>query len=82
MASVLHLKRSLTALCDRDEKWSALSLDRNQWKLLEGVVMLLEPFKIATKRLEAENNPTINLVVERIFTLKSHLNKFIGDREN
>ena len=32
--------------------------------------------------LEAEKTPTINLVVERIFTLKSHLNKFIGDREN
>ena len=82
MASVLHLKRSIIALCDNDDKWAEFSLDRNQWKLLEGAVTLLEPFKVATKMFEAEKTPTINLVIERIFTLKSKLTKFIADRAN
>ena len=81
MASVLHLKRSITALCDSEDKWAEFSLDRNQWKLLEGAVSLLEPFKIATK-MEAEKTPTINIVIERMFTLKSMLTKFISDRNN
>ena len=82
MESILHLKPVLKDLMESDDKWDEMSLNFREWKLLEGAVKVLKPFKIATKVLEAESKPTINLVIEQIFKLKTGLELFINIPEN
>jgi hypothetical protein len=62
--------------------WNALNF--GEWKLLEGAVKVLnlKPFKIATKVLEDEFTPTINLVIEQFFKLKTGLELFINKLPN
>ena len=82
MESVWHLRKPLHDLMDKDPKWAQFTLNFREWKLLEGAVKLLKPFLVATKMLEAEKTPTINLVIERIVTLEDGLKRFIADRNN
>ena len=82
MESILFLKPALKNLMEKDSKWEQFSLNYREWKLLEGAVKLLKPFMIATKLLEAEKTPTINLVIERILTLEDGLKSFISNRNN
>ena len=82
MESILFLKPALKNLMEKDSKWEQFSLNYREWKLLEGAVKLLKPFMIATKMLEAEKTPTINLVIERILTLEDGLKSFISNRNN
>ena len=82
MDSIFYLKTVLKDLMERDPKWSQFSLSYRDWKLIEGAVRLLKPFLVATKMLEAEKTPTINLVIERVVTLEDGLRKFIDDENN
>lgn len=82
--SVLRLKNVLQILFTDDESdlWSPHALSLSEWKLLQGAVQLLYPFWLATKAWEAEKTPTLNLVIERIYTLHEELNDFIRNRHN
>ena len=84
MESVLHLKTVIQALCEEDETdtWSAHSLTLAEWKLLQGAVTVLKPFLVATKAWEAEKTPTMNLAIERIYTLHEGLNEFTSNPRN
>ena len=82
MESILYLKPVLKDLMEVDDKWLEFSLNFREWKLLEGAVKLLKPFLVATKTLEAESTPTINLVIEEIFGLKTGLESFIAKPQN
>ena len=82
--SVFRLKNVLQILFTDDESdlWSPHALSLSEWKLLQGAVQLLYPFWLATKAWEAEKTPTLNLVIERIYTLHEELNDFIRNRHN
>ena len=82
MESIFYLKPVLNDLMEVDDKWIEFSLQFREWKLLEGAVKLLKPFLVATKVLEAESTPTINLVIEQVFKLKSSLEVFIAKPQN
>ena len=84
MESVLHLKTVIQVLCEEDETdtWSAHSLTLAEWKLMQGAVTVLKPFLVATKAWEAEKTPTMNLVIERIYTLHEGLNEFTSNPRN
>ena len=82
MESIWFLKKAMKELMERDPKWSQFSLSFREWKLLEGALKLLKPFLLATKMLEAEKTPTINLVIERIVTLEDGLKTFINNKNN
>ena len=82
MSSVLHLKSAIQTLCENNVNWEDKSLDRNEWKLVEGAVNILKPFREATKILEHEKIPTINRVIERVYFLQSHLSAFIENPQN
>ena len=78
MESVLRLKGPLQELFEEDEgdTWKDVGFTAADWKLLAGAVTILKPFLLATKAWEAEATPTINLVVERLYTLHITLNDF------
>ena len=61
------------------ESVSASLLTRSQWRLLEDLLEILKPLKIATKVLESETQPTINRVPEIIFDETSRLKDIIKD---
>ena len=84
MGSVLNLKPVLQVLFTEDEGniWAPFSLSASEWKLLQGACTILQPFKLATKTWEAEKTPTINLVIERMYTLHEGLRAFITNQGN
>ena len=82
MKSVLHLKAAIEDLESREPEWEDKALSRSEWKLLEGAVKLLEPFKETTKVWQYESIPTINLVVDRIYCMEEELLEFIANRNN
>ena len=49
MKSILHLKAAIEDLESREAEWEDKALSKNEWKLLEGAVQLLEPFRETTK---------------------------------
>ena len=82
--SILRLKVVLQALFTDDESgvWSPHALSLSEWKLLQGAVQVLKPFWLTTKAWEAEKTPTLNLVIERVYTMHEELTDFIRDRHN
>ena len=45
MESILHLKHAIEDLELKETEWEDKSLSKNEWKLLEGAVKLLQPFR-------------------------------------
>ena len=84
MGSVLNLKAVLQVLFTEDDGniWAPFALSASEWKLLQGAGTLLQPFKLTTKAWEAEKTPTINLVIERLYTLKEGLKAFTMNQTN
>ena len=82
MDSILHLKPVLQSLFEDDETntWPSFALTVSEWKLVVGACTVLKPFLLVTKAWEAERTPTINLVIERVYTLHETLNEFIVNR--
>ena len=72
MQSVLKLKEAIISLSMRNEEFSARCPSFNQWKLIEGAVEILQPFR--------EKVPTINTVTERLFTMTTYLKDFIKNK--
>ena len=67
---------------EESDLWSPHALSLAEWRLLQGATTLLHPFWMATKAWEAEKTPTLNLVIERIYTLHEALTDFVRDRHN
>ena len=74
MKSIKNLKPQIKELVEEeDDDWFKLRLKHDEWDKLDAMVEVLEVMKEATKALEAEKTPTMNLVVERIYTFKEKL---------
>ena len=82
MISELHLKDVIKKLCDENEDWSDKIIDRAGWKLLEGAVKILKPIKDTVKAFKGEKEPTMQRVLERIYTNHYLLDKFINNHNN
>ena len=82
MVSILHLKAAIEDLETSEPVWEEKALSRSEWKLLEGAVRLLKPFKETTKIWQYESIPTINLVIDRIYCMEEYLTDFIANRNN
>ena len=82
LASVLHLKKPLQHLTSSNENWTNHALSPGEWKLLEGAVTLLKPVKDTIKAFEAEKEPTMHRVIERLYTMHCIIDEFILSREN
>ena len=84
MSSVLHLKPALQVLFAEEDGniWAQFALSASEWKLLSGACTILKPFKLTTKAWEAERTPTLNLVIERLYTLNEGLSAFISSPSN
>ena len=84
LESVLYLKTALQTLANEDETdlWSSLALTAAEWKMVQGAVTVLKPFLLATKAWEAEKTPTINLVIERVYTMHQDLTDFCNNPRN
>ena len=82
MISIKHLKSAIDDLESKEADWEDKALSKNDWKLLEGAVRILEPFRETTKMWQFESIPTVNLVVERVYCMEEGLRDFINDVEN
>ena len=82
LKSVLHLKKPLQSLAASNEGWAEHSLTAGDWKLVEGAVILLQPVRDTIKAWEAEKEPTMHRVVERIYSMHCIINEFLENRNN
>ena len=82
MNSILPLRDPITWLCNNIPEWEGRNLTASEWRLLSGAVEILKPVKETIKILEAEKIPTINRVIERIYTNQSLLASFIANESN
>lgn len=82
MVSILHLKAAIEDLETTEPDWEDKALSRNEWRLMEGAVKLLKPFRDTTKIWQYESIPTINLVIDRIYCMEEFLTEFIENRSN
>jgi hypothetical protein len=82
LSSVLYLKKPLQSLAASNENWSEHALTAGQWKLVEGAVKMLKPVKDTIKVWETETEPTMQTVIEQLYTLHENINTFIKDEGN
>ena len=80
--SVLHLKKPLQTLAASNESWSDHALTAGQWKLVEGAVKMLKPVRDTIKVWETETEPTMQTVIEQLYSLHEHIDTFTKDKEN
>ena len=84
LQSLVKLKNPLLKLSSEDMggTWSVKMLTAAQWKLAEAAVEILKFPMLVTKAWEAEKTPTMNLVMEQLYTLRSNLEEFIEESHN
>ena len=82
LASVHYMKKPLQRLSSTKDSWTDHSLTPQEWKLLEGAVKVLKPVKDTIKAWEAEKEPTMQRVVERLYTMHCVLDDFIENPSN
>ena len=82
MKSIFHIKPALEDLETTEVDWEDKALSKSDWKLLEGAIRLLESFRDTTKIWQFESIPTVNLVVDRVFSMEEELKDFISDGRN
>ncbi|KAL4132161.1 hypothetical protein QTP88_009368 [Uroleucon formosanum] len=60
-------------------RWNSiyLMLQRIDWNMIEGYVILLKPVFEATKELSREDTPTLSMVLPIIYTIEAKLNLFL-----
>ena len=80
--SVLHLKKPLQSLAASNDNWSDHALTAGQWKLVEGAVKMLKPVRDTIKVWETETEPTMQTVIEQLYSLHEHIDTFTKDKEN
>ena len=64
------------------DEWAEHELTVGDWKLIEGAVELLKPVRDTIKALEAETEPTMHRVIERVYTMKAEIDAFISEPSN
>ena len=64
------------------DEWAEHELTVGDWKLIEGAVELLKPVRDTVKALEAEKEPTMHRVIERVYTMKAEIDAFISEPSN
>ena len=82
MESVLHLKRAIISLASKNEDFAKRCPTWIDWKLIEGAVEILKPFRETTKVWSYEEQTTFNTVTERLYAKKVYLEEFIEKKEN
>ena len=82
MESVLYLKNAIISLSMSNEEFSQRCPTWVQWKLIEGAVEILKPFRESTIVWSHEKIPTMNTVSERLYTMNTYLEDFIKNKEN
>ena len=82
LVSLLPYKDVINNLCLESEGWDNKSISTGEWALMEGACTVLESVKKLTKELEGEKEPTINKVVDRLYTTHTELDRFIINPEN
>lgn len=82
LSSVQHLQKPLMTLTSTKENWHRHNITPWEWKLISGAVALLEPVKDTVLALEGEKEPTMNRVVERLYSMHCLLDEFVADPSN
>ena len=82
MVSLLPYKDVINSLSLNTDGWENKSIDAGGWALMEGACTVLESVKKLTKAFEGEKEPTMNKVVERLYTTHEELDKFIRNPKN
>ena len=80
--SLRPYKEIFENLSAENREWEKRNLSKQQWKLLEGAVANLEPFKDTIKAWEGEKEPTLDRVIERVYINHTILDSFISDPRN
>jgi hypothetical protein len=75
LASILKLKAPLQLLANTDTigDWAPKVFTPAEWKLAEAAVQILKIPLIATKMWEAEKNPTMNLMISKLYDMQQEL---------
>ena len=82
LSSCQHLQKPLMHLTSSKENWHRHNITPSEWKLVSGAVALLEPVRDTVEALEGEKEPTMDRVLERIYTMHCLLDEFIADPSN
>ena len=82
LKSILHMKKPLQNLAASNESWAEHSLSAADWKLVEGAVHLLQSVRDTIKAWEAEKEPTMHRVVERIYSMHCIIDEFLTNLNN
>ena len=82
LVSVLHLKKPLQNLTASNENWEGHTLTAAEWRLVEGSVKLLKPVRDTIKAWEAEIEPTMHRVIERIYSMHYIIDEFVANPAN
>ena len=82
LSSVQHLQKPLINLTSTKENWQRHNITPLEWKLISGAVTLLEPVKDTVEALEGEKEPTMNRVLERLYSMHCLLDEFVADPSN
>lgn len=82
MISIKPYQDMITDLCLNVDEWDGRNMDPHHWALMEGAITVLEPIRKLTKALEGDREPTINKVIERLYTTDSIIDDFIANPEN
>ena len=77
LASVLYLKQPLMYLLSENSEWEEFSLSSTDWKLIESASNLLKHFCDTVDIWQSENIPTLNRVIERVYTMNEEITKYI-----
>ena len=56
-----------------NDDWTDYELSVSDWRLVEGAVQLFKPVRDTVKALEAEKEPTMHRMIERIYILHSQI---------
>ena len=60
------------------DDWAEHELSAGDWTLIEGAVELLKAVRINVKVWEAEKEPTLHRVIERIYTMHTGIDEFVA----
>ena len=82
LASVLYMKKPLMNLMASQDALAEHELSAGDWKLIEGAVQLLKPVRCTIKIWEAEKEPTMHTVIERLYSMHSIIDEFIASPRN
>ena len=73
--SVLNLRPALDEYLatHQERKYNDFMLDDDEWKIIQELVTLIEPFNQATNDYSAADKPALHFVIPRLIMLREHL---------